>query len=104
MILVIQCAGDKQPGAGCMRTIDGRKVKFVADPASAPPGDVLYVRPDDVSDRGTTWRTLLLQYNESPGANPLGLLRAFALYKNDIYRRLARHVGIDNFFILSAGW
>ena len=56
------------------------------------------------SDIGATWRTLLLQYNESPGNNPLGLLRAFELYRNDVYRRLARHVGIENLFILSAGW
>jgi hypothetical protein len=47
---------------------------------------------------------LLLRYNEAPGENPLGLLRAFKLYLNDIYRRLARHVGIENFLILSAGW
>ena len=56
------------------------------------------------SGMGATWRTLLLRYNETPVGNFLGLLRAFELYRNDVYRRLAHYVGLENLFILSAGW
>jgi hypothetical protein len=35
---------------------------------------------------GGTWRDQLLAYNANPGNNPLGLLLAFELYENDIYR------------------
>lgn len=104
MIVVMQCAGLKMPDAGCMRTAEGRKVKFVAHPDRAPAADFLYAHPDDDAGMGETWRSKLLRYNEAPGENPLGLLRAFELYRNDVYRRLARHVGIENLFILSAGW
>lgn len=104
MIVVMQCAGKKQPGARHMRTADGRKVLFVAHPDRAPAGDSVYAHPDDGAGAGETWRSKLLRYNETPAKNPLGLLRAFALYRNDVYRRLAGHVGIENFFILSAGW
>ena len=46
-IIVIQCAKRKQPNAGHL--VDGgRKVMFVADPASAPPAsDVTYQPVDD---------------------------------------------------------
>jgi hypothetical protein len=104
MIVVIQCAAIKRPNAGYVLTSDGRRVCFVANPSLAPPGDVIYARPDDPSDIGATWRELLLQYNQSSAANPLRLARAFELYENAVYRRLAARVGIDNLYILSAGW
>lgn len=88
--------------AACER--DGRKVFFVAHPDRAPAADFLYAHPDDDSGNGETWRSRLLRYNETRGENPLDLLRAFALYRNDVYRRLAGHIGPENFFILSAGW
>jgi hypothetical protein len=57
MIVVIQCAATKRPGAGCVRSAAGRPVIFVADPASAPAdGAHLYARPDDMSDTGVSWR------------------------------------------------
>lgn len=104
-IVVIQCAAAKRPDAGRLRTQDGRPVLFVAHPAQAPPdGDCLYARPDDQSDQGVPWRDLVLRYNASPGNNPLALLPAYELYKNETYRRLARKFGVENTFILSAGW
>ena len=88
-----------------MRSPDGRKVLFVAKPDAAParPG-IQYARPDDLADARKSWRTLLLEYNESPSENPLGLLPAWRLYENPAYERLKRHVGVENLYILSAGW
>lgn len=104
MIVVMQCAGTKQPDAGFLKTQNGRKVLFVADPGTAPPGAFLYARPDDPSDTGPTWRDVLIRYNQSGEGNPLGLARAFELYINPVYRRLAEHAGMGNLYILSAGW
>ena len=105
MIAVIQCAGTKQPDAGRLVRKDDRPVKFVADPKAAPANDdIVYARPDDMSDRGMTWRQVLLEYNKAPGDNPLKLLPAWQLYRNDVYARLARELGVGNVYILSAGW
>jgi hypothetical protein len=105
MIAVIQCAATKRPDAGSLRKQDGTAVKFVADPARAPPTDrYTYARPDDPSDTGATWRQMLLRYNAAPGNNPLGLLRAFELYQNPAYRLLVDRFGADKTYILSAGW
>lgn len=105
MILVIQCAATKRQDAGFLRTVDDRRVIFVADPNRAPAmADTLYARPDDVGEDGATWRQKLLRYNAAPEANPLGLLPAFQLYDNDVYRRLVERFGPANVFILSAGW
>jgi hypothetical protein len=108
MIVVIQCAGSKREGARSMETKVGRQVSFVAHPELAPRGsDRLYARPDDhdPSDQGgPSWRERLLTYNESPNDNHLGLLPAFELYKNDIYRDLVARFRVENCYILSAGW
>ena len=105
MIVVIQCAATTQPHAGHLRTRDGRDVVFVAKPEIAPiSGRELYARPDDVSDTGKSWRTVLQEYNAAPGENPLGLLPAWQLYRNPAYRVLADHCGQDHLYILSAGW
>lgn len=105
MIIVIQCAAGKQSHAGHLRTRDGRKVVFVAKPGDAPVGGTeLYARPDDVSDTGKSWRTVLQEYNAAPGDNPLGLLPAWQLYRNPAYRILAEHAGEERLYILSAGW
>lgn len=88
----------------------GRKVLFVADPASAPQSDsVIYKRPDDAASSGRSCRDMLEDYNrnrreDNPRDNPLGLLPAWKLYKNDAYGALAKHFGTDNLYILSAGW
>ena len=109
MIIVIQCASGKQPDAGHLRTCDRRNVVFVANPDAVPAGTgEVHARPDDVSDTGATWRTVLQRYNEkykvAPETNPLGLLPAWKLYKNPAYRKLACHYGTDRLYILSAGW
>ena len=105
MIVVIQCAAGKQHHAGHLRTRDGQNVMFVARPECAPPHpDRIYARPDDLSDRGKSWRTVLQEYNDAPGANPLGLLPAWKLYRNATYGMLAERFGPDRLYILSAGW
>lgn len=105
MIVVIQCAARKRADAGCLRTRDGKKVLFVADPGAAPAvDDVQYARPDDFAYGGETWRDALLAYNRNPDGNPLGLLPAFELYQNEAYRKLAAKIRPEKLFILSAGW
>lgn len=105
MIIVIQCAATKRIDAGFLRTRNGTRVLFVADPDKAAPTEGChFVRPDDLSDSGPSWREALLQYNQAPGDNPLGLCPAYKLYENGIYRRLADRLGIKKTYILSAGW
>jgi hypothetical protein len=105
VIVVIQCAGSKRKNAGCMKTKHGKPVSFVAHPEFAPPAaSCVYARPDDASDADGTWRDQLLAYNSSHGNNPLGLLPAFELYENDIYRALVKRFGLGSTYILSAGW
>jgi hypothetical protein len=108
MIVVIQCAASKRANAGHLVTASGNPVDFVANPQMAPadPSRV-YARPDDVSDNGVSWRQELLNYNERPDsghANPLGLMPAYELYENKAYGRLVDRLGVQNVYILSAGW
>jgi hypothetical protein len=78
---------------------------FVADPATAPTDpECVYVRPDDISDTGESWREILVRYNANPGNNPCGLLRAVELYENAAYRGLVDRFGAARVYILSAGW
>ena len=108
MIVVIQCAGKKNPYASHLQKRDGRKVMkvmFVADPDAAPANATYaYARPDDTSDTGTSWRTVLREYNADPGSNPHGLLPAWQLYENPVYEILKNHCGLKRLYILSAGW
>ena len=105
MIAVIQCAARKRDDAGYLTTQDGKRVVFVAQPGLAPQLDgVVYARPDDSSGSGRTWREELIAYNQRPAVNPQRLLPAFELYANDAFRRLADRFGIENTYILSAGW
>jgi hypothetical protein len=104
MIVVIQCAGSKRSNAGRLIAASGKPVLFVARPDLAPRSDeLLYAKPDDRSDIGKTWRQVLVDYNNQ-GANPQGLHPAHQLYRDAIYGRLAQHVGLQNLYILSAGW
>ena len=103
MLAVIQCAATKQPGAGCF-IWDGRPVKFVDDPSSAPNDtQYFYAHPDDQADQGKSWRDLLLDYNQSPD-NPPRRFPAGDLYRHEVYRELVEHYGTEKTFILSAGW
>ena len=106
--VVIQCAGSKNPDAGCFVTANDKPVFFVADPAIAPQqSEVEYQWPDDIAPSGLSWRDELVKYNKTyrdTGANPLGLLPAWRLYKNSVYEHLVNQLGEDKVFILSAGW
>lgn len=103
MRIVIQCAAKKNP-AGSLRSSEGRKVLFVAQPDLAPAeASQHYARPDDVSDDGRTWRERLVAYNAAAD-NPLNLLPAYRLYARDAYGALADRFCPGRLFILSAGW
>ena len=109
MIVVIQCAAGKNPSAGHMLTENKQPVMFVADPQKAPPDkSIIYKRPDDPAHSGLSWRDMLIEYNrkhkDRASGNPLGLLPAWRLYKNPAYGELVSAFGIQNVFILSAGW
>lgn len=104
MMVVIQCAAGKQHHAGKFFTAEGKPILFVADPSQAPASQYAYCRPDDEDGGGDTWRSRLLKYNTETLDNPLGLLPAYQLYSAPIYERLAAHVGLERFYILSAGW
>lgn len=105
MNIVIVCADGKKDHAGYLRQQDGQKVKFVADPDSAPrTASYVYARPDDISDVGVSWTETLHQYNETPEDNPLGLLQAWELYSNPTYEYLARKHGTERLYILSGAW
>jgi hypothetical protein len=105
VIVVIQCAASKNSEAGHLATSSGKLVTFVAHPEIAPhnPG-VVYARPDDLLEDGSSWRQFLTRYNENTAANPLQLYPAYRLYKNDIYRALVGRLGPRSVYILSAGW
>jgi hypothetical protein len=103
--VVIQCAGRKSALAGTFQTSDGRDVMFVAHPSkAAQQTGAYYARPDDLSEGTNTWRDRLVEYNQTPGVNPLSLLPAYQLYDNRAYQGLVSKFGIDKVFILSAGW
>jgi hypothetical protein len=102
MIVVIQCQGKKHCG-GSLSTASGQPVTVVAQPQLAPADGHVYARPDDLSEEGRSWREVLLDYNRS-GRNPQGLLAAYHLYQEPLYGRLAERVGLQDLYILSAGW
>ena len=108
MIVVIQCAASKRQDAGYLHNRTGEKIFFVAQPDKVAKRGrkVRYVRPDDISDTGKSYRQVLADYNRPAAAkkNPFGLLPAWQLYKNPAYRLLAEYCGLDRLYILSAGW
>jgi hypothetical protein len=105
VIVVIQCAATKKPDAGRLMTTFGKPVMFVGHPQVAPRTlDHTYARPDDLLESGVSWRQILLKYNEHPETNPFGLYPAYELYENTVYKRLVDRLGLQNVYILSAGW
>ena len=106
MNIIIACAGSKHQTGSF--TSDNKQVVFVARPDMCKPdGAAKFVRPDDMVEPGKSWRDQLNDYNEkyrSEGANPLCFLPAWKLYKPDIYGELKERFGVQNLFILSAGW
>jgi hypothetical protein len=104
MIIVIQCAASKQPNAGFLRSANGKRVLFVADPRSAPSNsEITFTRPDDLSDTGASWREVLVSYNRNAGSNRFGLYPAYELYQNPAYRDLVDRFSLQKVYILSAG-
>lgn len=104
MKIIIQCAGGKKEFAGYMKDSDGNTVKFVAHPELSEPEDnVIFAKPDDIANDGVSWRKHLIAYNKQ-GENPLSLLPAHQLYCRKEYTELVEKFGIENVYILSAGW
>ena len=93
MKVIIQCAATKDERGGYWQTGNGKRVKFIAYQNQEHSKDFIYARPDDVSDEGLPWRSLLWQYNETPHRNPFNLYPAYKLYSNEIYRDLANEFG-----------
>src|SRR5690349_10583044 len=105
MIVVMQCAASKRAAAGHLLSSRGEPVRFVANPAIAPADPYcVYARPDDLSSDGKSWRRILLDCNRDPGRNAFHLYPAYQLYENDLYGRFVDRFGLENVFILSAGW
>jgi len=118
------CAGVgsklKYTGSFEAKDNDTKIMKFVACPKcfeddlyihKKPEDDFcIHKRPDDMSDDGRTWRRRLRDYNENyknTGENPDNLLPAcelYSIYKKSAYKELVAEFGIENVFILSAGW
>jgi len=103
--IVIQCAGTKNP-CGSFNYQNGELIKFVAHPELCKPiSSIKFQKPDDCDQAGVTWRNKLVEYNSIHyEVNPLKLLKAYQLYKKSIYTELVEHFGIENVYILSAGW
>ena len=104
MKVVISCAGSKAKDAGYMKT-DRRYVKFVGNPAEVD-SRILLRSTDDKARDGKTWRD---KHRIMSLMHPLGLLPAYKLYTpdkpyKDIYTQLVERFGINNVYILSAGW
>ena len=109
LTVVIACAGTKAASRGHLTLGNGQRVKFVADPREAPrSASITYKHPDDVAHSGLSWRDVLVEYNRAPARNPLGLLPAWRLYEPPpfprVYSDLVKAYGLENVFILSAGW
>jgi hypothetical protein len=105
MKIVIQCAASKNPAAGCWQNSEGRHIMFVAHPGEGlPEFNGAYAVPDSSSDQGASWRSQLLQYNAHPSGNPFNLYPAHKLYQNGAYQALVDRFGVEQVFILSAGW
>lgn len=47
---------------------------------------------------------MLVNYNLTSANNPLSIFPAYRLHENRIYERLVARFGVDNIYMLSAGW
>lgn len=104
MKIIIQCAGDKQPNPNYTGfDHEGQKVvKFLAHPNA---NHLHCAHPDFECTNGVTWRETLAQYNQQNGFNnPQNLSRAYELYVPAAYSNLVAEFGVENVYILSAGW
>ena len=97
--ILIQCAKDKNQSPFYD---NGNRVCFVATPDQYPNNNDVIVNPNDEINN-ENWIERIRAYNDTNG-NPSKLLPAIHLYKDPIYKQLEEAVGINNTFILSAGW
>jgi hypothetical protein len=108
MKIVIQCAATKHSlnSEDGLRSKDNLHIKFVADPQLINITETtLSVTPDEIqNDSNKTWRDYINTYNKIQKHNPCKLFPAYKLYKHPIYTALVEKFGIENIFILSAGW
>jgi hypothetical protein len=85
MIIVIQCAASKQPGAGHLLSASGKPVDFVADPRVAPADPArVYAKPDDLSDNGISWRGVLRRITKGPPATLLASIQLISSTKTGL--------------------
>ena len=103
MKMVIQCAGRKNESAGRLTKLSGDKVLFVAHPDKCFPQANCYRPYDHADGTDSMWRDYLKLYNQK-GLNPDNLYHAWELYRPPIYKALVEKYGVQNVFILSAGW
>ena len=87
MIVDMQCSASKVHDAGHLLTPAGVRVTFVAHPEIAPANNEhVHARLDDDCGNGKSWRDVLMDYNNNPRGNPLGLVAAYRLYDNAVYQ------------------
>ena len=110
--IILSCQGEKVGGTF---KYQNREVKFVSQPAlGTKPSTYSYFKPDDtIPGSNLTWRDVVLKYNtianytlpnEVEFSNGTDLPMAKDLYAHQAYRVVAQNVGVNNFYILSAGW
>lgn len=104
MKIIIQCAGAKQPHANY--TGFHQHGHYIENFLARPNADHLHcTHPDLECANGITWRETLAQYNQQNSANnPQYLSQAYELYRPAAYGNLVAEFGVENVYILSAGW
>lgn len=108
MKIVIQCAATKHHLSSDygLRSKDNLPIKFVAEPKLIDfTEEFFFVSPDDrKDDSNETWRDHINTYNKTQVHNPSKLFAAYKLYRHPAYEALVRKFGVENIYILSAGW
>lgn len=104
--VVIQCAASKVADAGYMKNPEGTPIRFIDDPKSSPRSDVyIDLNPHDMITKNHSGLDILIRYNRDLYyANPFKLKKAYELYRSGVYRDLVDKLGVENVYILSAGW
>jgi hypothetical protein len=104
MKIIIQCAGDKQPNPNY--TGFHQHGQYIEKFLAHPNADHLHcAHPDFECANGITWRETLAQYNQQNRFNnPQHLSQAYELYRPATYGNLVAEFGVENVYILSAGW
>ena len=104
MKIIIQCAKSKRSDLAPLRNVQGKIVKFVAQPKAADlQSNISYVHPDDPYDDHNSWRDHVAEANEA-NATPTGFCQAIDLYTAPAYQELKSAFDAEDIYILSAGW